>query len=104
MSDTVLTDIGLGPVVSSAVQVTVTGATGPTRLDDALAASTVGATGATGAAGATGVTGATGISGPTTPASAAATGVAGTVVWDTGFIYVCTATNTWKRAAIATWP
>lgn len=39
----------------------------------------------------------------TTPASAAAAGVMGTIVWDTGFIYVCTATNTWKRVAIATW-
>lgn len=38
-----------------------------------------------------------------TPASAAATGVAGTIAWDSSFIYVCTATNTWKRAAIATW-
>ncbi len=38
-----------------------------------------------------------------TPASAAAACSAGTIVWDTGFVYVCTATNTWKRAAIATW-
>lgn len=38
-----------------------------------------------------------------TPASAGATGVAGQILWDTGFIYVCTATNTWLRAAIATW-
>lgn len=38
-----------------------------------------------------------------TPASAAASGVAGTVVWDASFVYVCTATNTWKRVAIATW-
>ncbi len=38
-----------------------------------------------------------------TPASAAATGKAGSIVWDTGFIYVCTATNTWKKVAIATW-
>jgi len=38
-----------------------------------------------------------------TPASAAATGNAGDICWDTGYIYVCTATNTWKRAAIATW-
>lgn len=37
------------------------------------------------------------------PASAAATGVTGSVAVDTGFIYVCTATNTWKRVAIATW-
>jgi hypothetical protein len=38
-----------------------------------------------------------------TPASASATGVAGTILWDASYIYVCTATNTWKRAAIATW-
>jgi hypothetical protein len=39
----------------------------------------------------------------TPPASAGAAGTAGTVTWDAGFIYVCTATNTWKRAAIAAW-
>lgn len=39
----------------------------------------------------------------TTPASAAATGVAGTIVADADYVYVCTATNTWKRVAIATW-
>ena len=38
------------------------------------------------------------------PASAAATGKAGSICWDAGFIYVCTATDTWKRVAIATWP
>jgi hypothetical protein len=38
------------------------------------------------------------------PASASATGVAGTIATDTGYIYVCTATDTWKRVAIATWP
>jgi hypothetical protein len=38
-----------------------------------------------------------------TPASASATGKAGSIVWDANFIYVCTATNTWKRVAIATW-
>lgn len=39
----------------------------------------------------------------TTPASAAATGAAGTIAWDANYIYVCTAANTWKRVAIATW-
>lgn len=39
-----------------------------------------------------------------TPASAAATGTTGTIAWDASFIYVCVATNTWKRVAIATWP
>jgi len=37
-----------------------------------------------------------------TPASAAASGVAGTIVWDSNYIYVCTATNTWKRTALST--
>lgn len=38
-----------------------------------------------------------------TPASATAAGTAGTVCWDSSYIYVCTATNQWKRVAIATW-
>ena len=38
-----------------------------------------------------------------TPASAGATGNAGEICWDADFIYVCVATNTWKRGAIATW-
>jgi hypothetical protein len=38
-----------------------------------------------------------------TPASAADTGTAGEVCWDADYIYVCTATNTWKRTAISTW-
>lgn len=38
-----------------------------------------------------------------TPASATAAGDVGTICWDSGFIYVCVATNTWKRVAIATW-
>ena len=38
-----------------------------------------------------------------TPASATATGTTGEVCWDANYVYVCTATNTWKRAAIATW-
>lgn len=38
-----------------------------------------------------------------TPSSAGATGNQGTICWDTNYLYVCTATNTWKRAALATW-
>lgn len=38
-----------------------------------------------------------------TPSSASDTGTTGTVAWDSGYIYVCTATDTWKRVAIATW-
>ena len=38
-----------------------------------------------------------------TPASATATGTAGEIAWDANYIYICTATNTWKRVAIGTW-
>jgi hypothetical protein len=38
-----------------------------------------------------------------TPASASDTGVAGEICWDASYVYVCTATNTWKRTAISTW-
>jgi len=38
-----------------------------------------------------------------TPASASAAGDAGQICWDANYIYVCTATNTWKRSALATW-
>jgi len=40
---------------------------------------------------------------PTVPASASATGTAGDIAWDADYIYVCTATDTWKRVAITTW-
>ena len=39
----------------------------------------------------------------TAPASATATGTAGDVRYDASYIYICTATDTWKRAAITTW-
>lgn len=39
----------------------------------------------------------------TAPASAADTGTTGEIRTDADFIYVCTATNTWKRTAITTW-
>jgi len=37
------------------------------------------------------------------PSSADDTGTAGTIVRDDDFIYICVATDTWKRIAIATW-
>jgi hypothetical protein len=81
---------------------------------DAVVAGTLSVTGAstlTGNVSAGGTLSVTGVSTLTggmvlntaTPASASATGAKGTVVWDADYIYVCTATNTWKRAAIATW-
>ena len=38
-----------------------------------------------------------------TPASASATGATGEICWDASYIYVCTATNTWRRSAISSW-
>lgn len=38
-----------------------------------------------------------------TPASATAAGNAGDICWDANYIYVATATNTWRRAALAAW-
>lgn len=37
------------------------------------------------------------------PTTAADTGIAGQIAYDANYIYICTATNTWKRVAIATW-
>jgi hypothetical protein len=94
-----------------------TGATGPTGGVGATGpmgnigptgprgfAGTTGPTGSTGATGATGPTGVRGITGPSTPTSAGFTGTTGTIVWDSDYIYVCVATDTWKRVAISTWP
>jgi hypothetical protein len=38
-----------------------------------------------------------------TPASAGAPGTTGDICWDSSYIYVCVATDTWKRTAISTW-
>lgn len=37
------------------------------------------------------------------PASAGASGIAGQIAKDTNYLYICVATNTWKRTALATW-
>lgn len=42
--------------------------------------------------------------GGTAPTSATSTGTAGEIRYDSGYVYVCVATNTWKRAQLATWP
>jgi len=39
----------------------------------------------------------------TAPTSATSTGTTGQIATDANYIYVCTATNTWKRVAIASW-
>lgn len=39
----------------------------------------------------------------TPPASAGASGVKGQFAYESGFLYICIATDTWQRVAIATW-
>lgn len=43
------------------------------------------------------------VSTPHTPSSASATGIRGQMSWDSNYVYVCVATNTWKRSALSTW-
>jgi len=43
------------------------------------------------------------ISSTYTPSSATAQGTKGTICWDTSYLYICTATNTWKRIALSSW-
>jgi hypothetical protein len=38
----------------------------------------------------------------TAPATKTSTGTANSIAQDGNFFYICTATNTWKRSAIAT--
>ncbi len=37
------------------------------------------------------------------PATSSGAGTRGDIAWDSGYVYVCVATNTWKRSAISTW-
>jgi len=37
------------------------------------------------------------------PATATSTGTKGTIKWNSTHLYLCTATNTWRRVAISTW-
>jgi hypothetical protein len=43
------------------------------------------------------------IAAPTIPGAADSTGTAGDVAWDSNYMYVCVATDTWKRSSITTW-
>jgi len=38
-----------------------------------------------------------------TPATSSSPGEEGTICWDTNYVYVCIAENTWKRIGISTW-
>jgi hypothetical protein len=43
------------------------------------------------------------ISNSYTPAGSSDVGTTGQIAWDNNYVYVCVATNTWKRAALTTW-
>jgi hypothetical protein len=107
-------------LAAAGTTVTTLHATGAATLDSTLAAAgttvtTLHATGAatldsTLAAGATSITGLLDVTNDKvrvrtakTPASAAAAGNAGDICWDADYLYVCVASSTWKRVAIATW-
>lgn len=49
------------------------------------------------------VTNKLGISSTNVPTLATSTGTAGQITWDSNYIYVCVATDTWKRANLTTW-
>lgn len=46
---------------------------------------------------------AAGIITATVPETSSSNGVTGTVRYDSSYVYVCIATNTWKRATLNTW-
>lgn len=37
------------------------------------------------------------------PASSSSNGSSGTIRFDSNYVYICVANNTWKRAALTTW-
>lgn len=43
------------------------------------------------------------VTAPSVPATSTSAGAAGTIAWDANFIYVCVATNSWKRVGISSW-
>ena len=43
------------------------------------------------------------VSANSAPVAANSTGTAGTIAWDGDYVYVCVATDTWKRANLSTW-
>jgi hypothetical protein len=85
--------IGVGSTTSSGTVNIGTGSTGTTTI----------AIGSTTGTSTTTLNGTIVMPRTATPASATATGTTGTIVWDSSYIYICVATNTWKRVAISTW-
>jgi len=49
------------------------------------------------------LTGALTIASPSVPAAINSTGVAGRIAFTNNFLYICVATNTWRRVQLGTW-
>jgi hypothetical protein len=49
------------------------------------------------------VTNRLGISSTNVPTLANSAGTTGQITWDSNYLYVCTATNNWKRANLVAW-
>ncbi len=101
--------VGVNPSNSFGTWLTLNGITASIPVSTASTSPT---TGALTVSGGVGIGGALHVGGqinglgavqPGTPASATAAGTTGQVRWDSDYLYVCTATNTWKRAPISTW-
>lgn len=39
----------------------------------------------------------------TVPANSSANGLAGTIRYDSSYVYICVSNNTWKRATLSSW-
>ena len=39
----------------------------------------------------------------TPPTTATSSGITGQIAYDSNYVYICTATNTWKRSALSSW-
>jgi hypothetical protein len=37
------------------------------------------------------------------PANSTSNGIAGSIRWDSSYIYICVANNTWKRTSLSSW-
>jgi hypothetical protein len=76
-----------------------TGSTGPTGATGAAGASGIGASGASGISGATGPALLRLVS---APANSNSTGIIGDISYDSTYIYICVAVNTWRRVFAST--
>ena len=68
-----------------------------------VSAGPAGAQGLQGLQATQGTQGEPGVASSSAPASASSTGTVGTISFDANYIYICIATDTWKRVAISTW-